>query len=347
MSERQLFLDRGFGETRGVVTLKGRPERLILVRDGADPAQALGARVAGRITRLERAMASAFVDLGGESQAVMDLKPDMPRLNEGQAVIAEIRSEARNGKGPSLRFIEPGEGAPRLLEPGPSLSEQLRSFDRTAPIVEGEAARAAADLAEAEALETLFPLPGGGQIAVEPTRALVAVDVDLGASAAQEAKRAARVANLAALGVAARVLRLKGLGGLVVVDLVGRGHDGPTLAAAARSAFAPDNPGVSIGPISRFGTLELAIPRRRRPVIEDLLEPDGRPRPFTVAMRLIRDLERQGRASPGDRLVAACSPEVAEAARPALASLAEVIGRRLELQPVDGFQRQKTEISAR
>ena len=155
------------------------------------------------------------------------------------------------------------------------------------------------------------------------------------------------MANLAALGVAARVLRLKGLGGLVVVDLVGRGHDGPTLAAAARSAFAPDNPGVSIGPISRFGTLELAIPRRRRPVVDDLLEPDGRPRPFTVAMRLIRDLERQGRASPGDRLVAACSPEVAEAARPALASLAEVIGRRLELQPVDGFQRQKTEISAR
>ena len=121
-----------------------------------------------------------------------------------------------------------------------------------------------ADAAQDEALETIFPLPGGGSFAIEPTRALIAVDVDLGAAAGPAAKRAARAANLAALSEAARVLRLKGLGGLVVIDLAGRGHDGAALLTAAKTAFAPDNPGVAFGPISRFGTLELTVPRRAR-----------------------------------------------------------------------------------
>ena len=347
MSDRRLFLDRGIGETRGVVTLKGRPERLIIERDGADPMQALGAGVVGRVIRVERAMGSAFIDLGGDIPAVMDLKPDMPRLTEGLAVSAEVRSEVRRGKGASLKFEDLAEGPPRLLSPGPSVEDQLRAIERTAAIETGESARAAADLAESEALETLYPLPGNGRIAVEPTRALVAIDVDLGASAAQEAKRAARQANLAALGVAARVLRLKGLGGLVVIDLVGRGHDGPALSAAARAAFAPDNPGVSIGPVSRFGTLEMAIPRRRRPVIELLLDEAGRLTVEATAMGLIRDLERQGRASPGARLVAACAPEVAEAAKEALARLAGILGARFEIEPRDDWARDRVEIAAR
>jgi hypothetical protein len=48
---------------------------------------------------------------------------------------------------------------------------------------------------------------------------------------------------MAALSLAARILRLKGLGGIVVFDLVGRGHDGQALVTAARNAFAADNPG--------------------------------------------------------------------------------------------------------
>jgi geranylgeranyl transferase type-2 subunit beta len=45
--------------------------------------------------------------------------------------------------------------------------------------------------------------------------------------------------------------------------------------AAARLAFGPDNPGVSIGPVGRFGTMELSIPRRGRSALERLRRPDG------------------------------------------------------------------------
>ena len=45
MTERRLYLDVGVGETRGVVTLDGRPERLLIARDDDVAVQAQGAEV--------------------------------------------------------------------------------------------------------------------------------------------------------------------------------------------------------------------------------------------------------------------------------------------------------------
>jgi Ribonuclease G/E len=331
MSERRAYLDVGVGETRGVVTLDGRPERLIVVRDGDPVCQALGAEVVGRVRKLERQLALAFVDLGGGPDGVLNLRPDMARITEGQALLVELRSEARAGKGASLRLIGEASGVPRVETPAPSLRDELAAIARQHPVVTGPHARAAADAAEAEALEAEFPLPGGGSIAVERTRALIAVDVDVGERAGGDSKRAARAANLAALAAAARVLRLKGEGGLVVFDLAGRGHDGPALTTAARTAFAPDNPGVALGPISRFGTLELTVPRRRRSFAERLLDADGRPTAETQALRLIRALERAAFADPGARVRAAAAPDVAAAASPYLKALTDRFGARLDL----------------
>src|SRR5690606_29163252 len=111
-------------------------------------------------------------------------------------------------------------GPPTLLFPAQDIRAQLIAYARHADVEEGASARLVADEAEAEVLEMVHPLPGGGSIAIEPTRALTAVDVDVGERRGQDAKRVTRQANLAALGVAARLLRLKCLGGLVVFDLV-------------------------------------------------------------------------------------------------------------------------------
>ena len=53
MSERTLFLDRGIGESRGVVLLDGAPERLLIVRDGDDARTRLGARHVARVRKVE------------------------------------------------------------------------------------------------------------------------------------------------------------------------------------------------------------------------------------------------------------------------------------------------------
>jgi Ribonuclease G/E len=330
MSERRAYLDIGIGETRGVVTLDGRPERLLVARDGDLGCQALGAQVVGRVRRVERRLALAFVDLGQGPEGVLNLYPAMARITEGQAVLVEIRSETRAGKGASLRLIGEASGAPRLETPAPKIADELSAIVGQPPMT-GGAARATADVAEAEALERIFPLPGGGSVAIEPTRALIAVDVDVGDRAEGEAKRATRAANFAALSTAARVLRLKGEGGLVVIDLAGRGHDGPAMLSAARLAFAPDNPGVAFGPISRFGTLELTVPRRRRSVADRLLDADRQLSALTLALRLVRQIERAAATDPGARLEARAAPDVAEAAQPYLEALTDRFGARLAL----------------
>ncbi|MGE5565838.1 MAG: ribonuclease E/G [Parcubacteria group bacterium] len=342
MSERWFYIDRGIGETRAVVTLDGRPERLLIAREGEDPVTAVGARGVARARKVDRALGTAFLELAGGAPAVLPLKPDMERIVEGQALEVEIRSEPRKGKSAVVRLIGPAEGAPRLLEAAPDVEAELRALAKDAPIIEDARAREAADEAQADALETIHPLPGGGSLAIEETRALVAVDVDVGERPGSDSKRVTRQANLTALGAGARLLRLKGLGGLVVFDLAGRGHDGNALLSAARAAFGPDN-GVAISPVSRFGTMELTIPRRRRPVVEVLREQPA----LTSALSLLRALEREGRAQPGARLLAECAPAVADAARPYESQLADKLGRRFEIVARDGWPPERLEVSAK
>ncbi len=336
MSERRLYLDVCPGETRGIVTLDGRPERLILARAGEPPAQFLGAVVVGRVRAVEAAAGLAFVDLGEGPDGVLNLTAETGRPVQGAAVEVEIRAEARRGKGAALRWIGPSEGPPRVLRAAPSLEARLAEIAPGCEVRTGAAAREAGDAAQAQALASAAALSGGGRIWIEPTRALTAVDVDLGAASGAAPKRAARAANLAALGEAARALRLKGLGGLVVVDLVGRGHDAPAILAAARAAFAPDNPGVAFGPISRFGTLELTIPRRARPCLDLLVDESGRPTAQTLALDLLRALEREARADPGGRFAGVAAEPVIEAARAGLPDLWAKVGTRISLRAERG-----------
>ena len=252
----------------------------------------------------------------------------------------EIRGEARRGKAAIARLTGEAEGAPRLLQAGPDLAERLAAFVPDVVLELGSSARHRAEVAQEAVLETLYPLPGGGRIAVEPTRALTAIDVDLGDRPGVDSKRAARAANLAALSEAARLLRLKGLGGLIAIDLVGRGHDGAALLAAARNAFSADNPGVAIAPLSRFGVIELTIPRRERGALDILCDEGGAPTPLTRALNLVRALEREAAADGGGRFEALAPADVVQVAGAAIAALTAKVGARVQLRAEPGVDAQ-------
>ena len=344
MNRRALYLDRSPGEARGVVLLDGEPEHLFIERDGDDPRLQLGAKLAARVAAVEAAIGAAFLDLGAGAQAILPYSAEA-RPGVGNLLEVEIRSEPRQAKLAVARALGAADGPPRLLRPPASLPERLRAVAHDCEVAEGRLAREAADEAEAQALSPCFPLSGGGDVAIEPTRALTAVDIDLGARRGSEPKRVTRQANLAALPQIARLLRLKGLGGLVVIDLVGRGHDGNALMAAARLAFAPDNPGVAIGPVTRFGTIELTIPRRVRPIGEILCDEGGAPSARTVAHRLLRRMEDEAQAQPGVRVVGRCAPEVAEQGVQFLAVLAGRFGARFSLRPETGLRRDQLDVA--
>jgi hypothetical protein len=343
MAERHIYIDKAPGEIRGVVTLDGRPERLLIEREG-ETWPRLGMRRRARVALVDRALGLAVLDLGEGQEASLRLKADRAAPVQGQSLDVEIAIEPQGGKPAVARVLASEPGADVLLLT-PTLEQRLAALAPGAPTTLGAEARAAADEAEEEALAIEHGLGGGASLAIEPTRALTAVDIDLG-SGGGDGKRAARQANLAALTGLGRLLRLKALGGLVVVDLVGRGHDGPALARAAQSAFAVDQPGVVIGPVTKFGTLELALPRRHRPVREILCDSDGLPSVRTLALRLVRAIDRQARAAPGDRFRVRCAPEVAAAAAIPAEALKGIVGARFEVVPDPALGRDQWDIAA-
>lgn len=342
MSVRRSYLDVSAGETRGLVTLDGLPE-LILHERADERRAALGALFVGRVTALARGAGLAFVDLGQGPPAVMRLAGGAAALAEGAAVRVEVVAEARAEKGPVVEFAGTAAGETiGLVRPAPPIADQLRALAPDMAPVEGEVAREACDLAEDAALEPTQLLKDGVALTIEPTRALVAVDVDR-AGGGQEPGRKALKANLAAVRHAARLLRLKSLGGTVAIDLLGFPEPRGVVVEAAQAAFAPDGPGVSVVAPNRFGVLMLAKPHRRTPVVERLCDPDGRLSAATVACRLARRFEAEGLAQPGSLLQAVCPPDVADLLRPMAARL----GPRFSVAAEVGRDRARADIRAR
>lgn len=338
MSGRSLFLDAGPGETRGVVLLDGRPERLLIERPDFARGPRLLARYGARIEEISPGLGLARLDLGPDGTAALPLGRDF-KIPRGSAIEVEIAAEARSGKSAVARMMGPGYGPPRRLADGPGLTERLRAAAPGAPIVEGDEAREAADEAEEAVLASSHELPGGLNASIEPTRGIVAVDIDWSGPARPSARAVLR-ANIEAIGHVARLLRLKSLGGAVVIDLIGSPRDARAIHAGALEAFAPDQPGMVVLPVSRLGLLEIARPHRERPLPELYCAADGRLSARSVAQRLVRELQREGRGDPGGRFVAVCAPETARALKP----LAAELGPRFSVEEALGWDRLKTDI---
>ncbi len=315
---RRALLDEAPGERRGVVLLDGRPEHLLLERDGeADPAP-LGARLVARVGAWSGDRAFAVLPAGPDGV----LRAGAPRPPEGTAVEVQVVAEAWAGKGPRLRLLGPAEGPPRRLAPPPALLDRLAALAPDAALERGPEAREAADLAEEAACAVEHRFRGGLTVTVEPTRALVAVDVDLAAGEGAGANRI-KEANLSALRHAARLLRLKSLGGAAVVDLLGFPDPGlrGLYRAEARRALAPDGPEATAATPDAFGLLVMSRPHAARPTLDRLVGPDGAPTARAAAQRLLRDLERELAADPGVALVAVAPPAVTAELRPWLPAL--------------------------
>jgi Ribonuclease G/E len=325
---RRLYLDAAPGETRGVVALDGAPERLLIERATDLPHHRPGARLAARVRRMDKPLATAFLDVGQEPDAVLPLVGAAARLAEGARIEVEVVSPPRRGKGAVVRLLGPWEGEPRLLEPATALIDRLRAFAPGAEVDQGRTAREAAEVAETAALAAFHRLPSGGSIWIEPTRALVAIDVNIG-SAHGDGRRAAGRANCEAIAAAARLLRLKALGGPVVIDFAGKGQDGEALKLAATAAFAPDQPGAAFGAITRFGLWPLVLPHRAAPVAEILCTDDGAFTDQTLVFRLLREIESAAEA--GLRIEARAAPEIAAAAAVMTPYLMERIGPRFRI----------------
>ena len=107
---------------------------------------------------------------------------------------------------------------------------------------------------------------GGGTLYVEPTRAFTAVDVNTGADTSLAA---GLKANLAAARDLPRQLRLRGLGGQIIIDLAPMPKkDRPAFEGALRSALRSDDTDTVLAGWTPLGNYELQRKRARRPLAE-------------------------------------------------------------------------------
>lgn len=107
-------------------------------------------------------------------------------------------------------------------------------------------------------------LPSGGYIVINPTEALIAIDVNSGkATNERNIEETATKTNVEAANEVARQLRLRDLSGLIVIDFIDMVEESNRrlVERTLRDAFQSDRAKVQLGNISGFGLLELSRQR--------------------------------------------------------------------------------------
>lgn len=140
------------------------------------------------------------------------------------------------------------------------------------------------------AFQRVVTLPSGGSIVIDPTEALVSIDINSArATKGADIEETALQTNLEAAEEIARQLRLRDIGGLVVIDFIDMTPPKNQRAVEdkVRESLEADRARVQIGRISRFGLLEMSRQRLR----PSLGESSGIVCPRCNGQGLIRDVE--------------------------------------------------------
>ena len=157
-------------------------------------------------------------------------------------------------------------------------------------------------------------LPSGGSLVIDHTEALVSIDVNSArATKGSDIEETALQTNLEAVDELARQLRIRDLGGLIVIDLIdmSSSQNKKMVEARLHEAVRNDRARIQLGHISRFGLLEMSRQRLRSSISESnyescvLCKGTGQIRNVTSsALSLLRILEEEALKENTEAIVA-------------------------------------------
>jgi len=246
--------------------------------------------------------------------------------------------------------LEAARRAVRLVQP--DLADRLRLHAAPEPLFHAFGIETQIDRLHARRVT----LPGGGSIVFDRTEALVAVDVNSGRMREQDGlEETALKTNLEAAEAVARQLRLRDLGGVVVVDFIDMREADHVreVERAFRGWLARDRARVRPGRLGAFGIFALtrrrtgaggAAVRRACPRCDgsgEVIHPDE------VALRVFRELRARASGKGRRALRARVSPGVAEILQGARSAVVDALsgdsGREISVEadaslPPEGWE---------
>ena len=203
-------------------------------------------------------------------------------------------------------------------------------------------------------------LKSGGYLVINPTEALVSIDINSGRSTREHnIEQTATATNLEAAQEIARQLRLRDMAGLVVIDFIDMDNNSNVrkVEKAMKEALKNDRARIQVGRISSFGLMEMSRQRLRTGVLEASTRPcphcEGTGFVRTAsssglsALRLIEDEAARGR---GSLLTLRCSQEAAfyvlNRKRADIAEIEDRYGVTVEILPTGEQEGARMEVEA-
>ena len=300
--KHRAVLEKSIGETRAAVYEGRRLVELHVERDSQKSVPQSGDIYLARIANLEPSLNGAFVNLGGSHSGFLSFTNNqaMPKVTEGELLEVLVIRPPISGKEATLRYLKPAESG----KPGPveKVDLKTRLSARFKGITFDEATVSVLD----EATDRRIALKGGGAVTFDQTQALLAIDVDKG-----QGKTALDVA-LAAAELIAKQIRLRGLGGLVVIDFpnLRQTRQRNQLFKAVERAFEGDPAIVKVAPLSRFGCVELTR-SLDYPSLDSILNTRfGEPTAETQSLRALRQLVKEASENKGAQYTLAVSAKI-------------------------------------
>jgi len=208
--------------------------------------------------------------------------------------------------------------------------------------------------------QPVVQLKSGGYLVINPTEALVSIDINSGRSTREYGiEETATKTNLEAADEIARQLRLRDMAGLVVIDFIDMENNANVrkVEKAMKEALKNDRARVQIGRISSFGLMEMSRQRLRTGILEasthicPMCEGTGMVRAVaSAALAALRALEAEALRGRHSDLVLRAGEEVAvyllNRKRIELAELEELYGVSILTRPDDNLIGPNFEIDA-
>src|SRR5215468_540060 len=202
----------------------------------------------------------------------------------------------------------------------PRFAERVKRYEGRRPIFDHHHIEPALRLA----VSRRVPLRSGGSLVIDQGEALTAIDVNTGSftnTGSGNLEDTVTANNLEACEEVARQLRLRNIGGIIVVDFVDMDKEGNRRKVwdAFQKALSRDRARTNVTKISELGLVEMTRKRTRESLVQLVTEPcptcEGAgvvKSVVTVAYEILREVRRSGTLVDNEKIEIECAPRVAE-----------------------------------